>query len=269
MDSIGTKRLIKRFIAAMVKPYVGRQNGKLSVILNYHSIHPTHKFATKPEEFYQQMEYLKSNFCVVSLLDFYELRKTARNIPDKLAMITFDDGYEDNYEYVLPILSKFGIKATVFVTTGFINGEIDIAKEHITYCGLRPLTWEQIRQMSKSGISFGAHTHTHQILANVSRENAEEEISKSKRILENELGQSIDMFAYPFGQHGTFNQQIIELLRKHHFKLACSTIWGSDNSNTDILALRRIRIDAIDTMDDFKQKVNGYWDFVKYFQMAK
>jgi hypothetical protein len=143
MSGMATKHLIKRFIAAAVKPYVGRKNRKLSVILNYHSIHPAHKFATKPEEFWQQMEYLKSNFDVVSLLDFYELRKTGRNLPDKLAMVTLDDGYEDNYKYAFPILSKFGIKATVFITTGFINGDVDIAKDHITYRGLSPLTWNK------------------------------------------------------------------------------------------------------------------------------
>lgn len=246
-----------------------RKNRKLSAILNYHSIHPTHKFATKPEEFWRQMEYLKSNFRVVSLLDFYKLKKTERDLPDKLAMVTFDDGYKDNYEYAFPILSKFGIKATVFVTTGFINGDINIAKDHITYCGLRPLTWEQIRQMSKSGILFGAHTHTHQVLAEISPENAEEEITMSRKILEKQLGKPVEMFAYPLGHRKTFNTQITGLLKKHHFKLACSTIWGSDNSNTDILALRRIRIDAVDTMDDFRQKVNGHWDFVKFFQTIR
>jgi peptidoglycan/xylan/chitin deacetylase (PgdA/CDA1 family) len=269
MSGMGTKNLIKRFIATAIKPYVGRKNRKLSAILNYHSINPTHKFATKPKEFRQQMEYLKSNFQVVSLLDFYKLKKTEKDLPNKLAMVTFDDGYKDNYEYAFPILSKFGIKATVFVTTGFINGDIDITKDHIAYRGLNSLTWEQIKQMSKSGILFGAHTHTHRILTEISPEDAEGEITKSRKILEKQLGKPVEMFAYPLGQRKTFNTQIIRLLKKHHFKMACSTIWGSDNSNIDILALRRIRIDAIDTMDDFKQKINGHWDFVKFFQMIR
>jgi peptidoglycan/xylan/chitin deacetylase (PgdA/CDA1 family) len=269
MSGMGVKNLIKRFIAAAIKPYGSGNNRKLSVILNYHSIHPAHKFATKPGEFYQQMEYLKSNFRVVSLHDFYKLKKTEKDLPDKLAMVTFDDGYKDNYEYAFPILSEFGIKAAVFVTTGFINGDIDITKDHIIYRGLKPLTWEQIRQMSKSGILFGAHTHTHQILTEISPRNAEEEITKSQNVLEKQLGESVEMFAYPLGQRKTFNTQIIYLLKKHHFKLACSTIWGSDNSNIDILALRRIRIDAVDTMDDFRQKVNGHWDFVKFFQTIR
>jgi hypothetical protein len=77
------------------------------------------------------------------------------------------------------------------------------------------------------------------------------------------------MFAYPLGQLGTFNQQIIELHKKYHFKLACSTLWGCNNSNTDIFALNRIRIDACDTFDDFNEKISGNWDFIKWIQILK
>lgn len=74
---------------------------------------------------------------------------------------------------------------------------------------------------------------------------------------------------FPLGRPRTFNQQIIELLQKFRFKLACSIIWGSDNSKTDVLALHRIRIDAQDTFDDFKFKVNGLWDFIAFFQKIR
>ena len=269
MFSIGTKRLIKRFIAAMVKPYSGRQNRKLSIILNYHSINPAHKFATKPEDFLLQMEYLVSNFTVVSLLDFYEMRITKRAFPDKLAVVTFDDGYEDNYEYAFPILKKYGIKACIFLTTGFINGEIDITQKHIAYRGLKALKWDQILEMREKCITFGAHTHTHPILTEISLENAEKEIVQSKKILEEKLDEPVELFAYPLGQPKTFNSSIIKLLKRHRFKLACSTLWGSDNTNVDLFSLHRIRIDAIDTFNDFKEKINGNWIFIKWVQTLK
>jgi hypothetical protein len=59
------------------------------------------------------------------------------------------------------------------------------------------------------------------------------------------------------------------LLKKHGFTLACSTLWGCNNSNTDIFALNRIRIDACDTFDDFKEKISGNWDFIKWIQILK
>ena len=236
-----------------------------SIVLNYHSVHPLHCFSTKPADFQKQIELLQSRFDIVGLSDYVSGALKGGNY----AVITFDDGYEDNYEHAFPILDKLGVKATVFVTTGFVNGEIDIAQDHIAYRGLKPLSWEQIKRMSKSGISFGAHTHTHRILADISLKDAEQEISKSKKILESRLGQSVDTFAYPLGQRGTFNAQIVELLKKHHFKLACSTIWGGDNGGVDVFALRRIRIDAGDTIEDFKDKVSGAWDFIRFFQMVR
>lgn len=265
MFSIETKQLIKRIIAKAAKPFVSNDK-KLSVILNYHSIHPVHKFATKPDEFLQQMQYLVSNFNIISLADFYEMRTAEKTFPDKLAIVTFDDGYEDNYEYAFPILNKFGIKATIFVATGFVNDEIDITRDHIAYRGLKPLNWKQIKEMDNSGITFGSHTHTHPILTEISLEAVEKEISQSKNILEEKLGNPIEIFAYPLGQPKTFNTQIMELLKKCGFKLSCSTIWGSDNSDTHIFALHRIRIDACDTIEDFKAKVNGHWDFIRWIQ---
>lgn len=255
------KRLIKRFTAD-IAGYVNSSK-KLSVILYYHSIHPTHGFATKPDDFMKQMEYLASNFTLMSLSDFYEIRALSKVLPDKMAIVTIDDGYADNYEYAFPILKKTGITATIFLTTGFINGEVPIKGIRGTYMELKALSWEQILEMRESGITFGAHTHTHPILTKISIEDAEREIMQSKNILENKLGEPIKIFSYPFGWPKTFNESIIKVLKKNGFQLACTTKWGSDNSNTDIFTLNRIRVDADDTLDEFKEKIHGDWDFVE------
>ena len=269
MYSVELKQSIKRFIAKSIKPLSDKKDKNLSVILNYHSIHPNHKFATKPDDFLQQMEYLATNFKVISLSEFYEMRNTRGVLSGKLAVVTFDDGYEDNYKYAFPILKKFGIKATVFVTTGFIEGIVDIAKRDGTYSGLNPLTWTQIKEMNEWEISFGAHTHTHPILTHIQLKDAEDEIVKSKEILERKLGRTVETFAFPLGQPKAFNSDIIGHLKKNGFKLACSTIWGHDNSRTDLFLLHRIRIDACDTFEDFIDKVNGKWDFVGWIQRIR
>ena len=268
MISIEKKQQLKRVVAKITKPFIGSKK-ELSVILNYHSIHPTCKFATKPDDFRIQMEYIASNFNVVSLHDLYEMKIGKRDFPEKVAVVTFDDGYEDNYKYAFPVLKSLGIPATIFLTTGFINEEIDIAKRDKTYNGLKPLKWNQILEMRDEGISFGSHTHTHLILTGISLRDAENEIVRSKLILESKLNEPIKMFAYPLGQKKTFNYSIIEILKKHNFELACSTLWGCDNSKSDVFALYRIRIDACDTMTDFKDKVNGNWEFIKWVQRLK
>jgi len=269
MYSVELKQSIKRFIAKSIKPLFNKNDKNLSVILNYHSVHPEHRAAVRPGDFTRQMEYLASNFKVISLTDFYKMRMAEKGLSERIAVVTFDDGYEDNYKYAFPILKKFDINATVFVTTGFIEGIVNIANRDRIYSGLIPLTWAQIAEMNEWGISFGVHTHTHPILTKISIDNAEQEIKISKEILEHKGGMPVETFAFPLGQPKTFNGVIISLLKKHGFKLACSTIWGCNNMATDIFALHRIRIDAIDSFNDFKEKINGWWDFIRFFQKIR
>lgn len=212
-----TKQKIKRYCAKLFKAVGDKERTNLSVILNYHSVHPQNARSIKPHDFVMQMEYLAGEFDIVSLPDFYRMRCDSKTVYGKLAMVTFDDGYEDNYEYALSILDKFGIKATIFLATGFINGELDITKEDSAYRGLKALSWEQISSMKKAGVSFGAHTHTHPILSRISLQHAEEEIAKSRSIVEENVGQPVQMFAYPLGQRKTFNDYIVRLLRKGWF----------------------------------------------------
>ncbi len=267
--SIERKQNFKRVCAKFYNFVQTQRPLDLSIILNYHSIHPANTFSTRPADFLQQMQYLTNEFNVMSLPQFQKLRLDCAKLPDKTAIVTFDDGYEDNYQYAFPILAKYRLPATIFLTTAFIDKNYDITQEHIAYRSLHPLTWENIIEMKKSGLSFGAHTHTHSILASITIEKAEHEIALSKKILEERLAEPIKMFAYPLGQRDTFNNLIKALLRQNGFELACSTIWGTNNSNTDILALRRVRVDAQDTFDDFKSKANGLWNFVALFRTIR
>jgi len=268
--TILSKQKIKRIIARVIKIIGFPGNQVLPVILNYHSIHPFHKSSIRPEDFLNQMEYIASNFKVVVINELLKIRSSAIHQRNKVAVITLDDGYEDNYLYAFPTLKKLGLNATVFLTTGFINGEVDIANKYQLYNGLKPLTWQQILTMRDSGIiTFGSHTHTHPLLSKCPLEEVKSEISRSKNILEDKLRVQIDAFAYPFGQSYTFNPKIIEVLKFYGFKSACSTIWGRVKNETDSFALPRIWIDPQDTIADFKDKVNGRWDFIKWIKAVK
>jgi len=270
--SARSRQLLKRFLAGTFRATRGIHGGRRensTVILNYHSVHPVHESATKPDDFTKQMEYMAGNFKIISLHDLCEMRASKIDILGKFAMITFDDGYEDNYEYAFPIIKRLGISATVFVTTGFVNGEVDIAARDIIYGGLESLKWDQILEMRAAGVQFGAHTHTHPILTEISLKDAEDEIVRSKDILENKLHEPIRTFAYPLGQRRTFNPSTARILYDHGFELACSTVWGCDNRRTAMFGLHRVRIDSVDTIRDFKEKVEGNWDFVGLVQRLK
>lgn len=267
--NVQSKQALKRLIARVFRLYCTARVRNLSVILNYHSIHPAQESSTRPEDFLTQMRYLQGNFSVVSLAEFLKARMNDKDLPPRTALITFDDGYKNNYDYAFPVLQTLGLPATIFLATGFVNGEIDITEGWKDYRGMDHLNWTQVKEMGEGGVSFGAHSHSHPILSKLSLCEAEKEILHSKEMLEESLGQEVRHFAYPLGQPCTFNASIINLLKKHGFDLACSTIWGAENNNTHMFALRRVRIDACDSNADFVSKINGYWDFVRQFQVLR
>jgi peptidoglycan/xylan/chitin deacetylase (PgdA/CDA1 family) len=267
--SLHNKQKVKRLVSLAYRRLGLNGAQHLSIILNYHSIHPTHHSSTRPEDFLAQMAFLKEHFAVISLRGFFEARAANRTLPGKVAMITFDDGYRDNYDYAFPVLQELGLTATVFLATGFIDGELDITREWGDYQGLDHLNWRQVKEMNENGLHIGAHTHTHSILSRLSSDEVEKEIFQSKHIIEEKLGERVSHFAYPLGQPHTFERSVVDVLRRHGFDLACSTIWGTDNRRTDMFALRRIRIDVDDSIADFINKVYGAWDFVRYFQVLR
>ncbi|MEW6556089.1 MAG: polysaccharide deacetylase family protein [Elusimicrobiota bacterium] len=233
-------------------------------ILMYHSVNPEHPDSILPAEFEKQIQFLTSNYQILSVTDFFNFQTNGGGIA-----ITFDDGYEDNFYYALPILKKYNCPATFFICTGFVSKELDITKNWNCYHGLNPLTFEQIKEMKKAGMSFGCHTHSHPILTKIQLKEARNEINKSKTILENILGEQIDSFTYPFGELNTFNKSIISILTEAKLKLACTSIYGRNTKKTNQLILYRIGIDPQDTIDDFTAKVQGSWDFLKVYRIFK
>lgn len=259
------KQKIKRISAKVFYPYFRAvklfDREPRFTILMYHSVNPNHPFSILPNEFEQQIKFLVSNYQVLPLKDFL-------NFNENSLAITFDDGYEDNFYYALPILKKYNCPATFFICTGFVTEKIDITRKGV-YRGLKPLSVNQVKEMKKEGMDFGSHTHTHPILSKISLEEAKKEIHKSKIILENILGDEVKVFAYPQGQINTFNKDIISILKEEKFQMACSTIWGSNIKNTNPFIIRRIRIDKEDTLKDFQHKIEGDWNFIKWFHFLK
>jgi len=261
------KQEIKRILGKMWK-YLGKSEFR-SVILNYHSIHPTYSFSTKPVDFQKQIELLQVYFKVISLSEFHNLYRSGTLGKDNYAIIAFDDGYEDNFIYAFPIIKKFKIKPTIFIVTGFVNKEIDITKDFQVYRGLSPLSWKQIKEMSEYEVEFGSHTHSHPNLVKIDLNKVKEELIISKDMIESQIKKEVVFFAYPWGQLNYFNSKIVSVVKYIGYNLACSTLWGNVDEEDSILTLPRIRIDPWDTLEDFKAKILGEWDYIKYFQVLR
>jgi len=113
--------------------------------------------------------------------------------------VTFDDGYRSVYEHALPVLARHGFTATVFVSIG--PGWRPGDQRLPPMLGRERLAWSEMREMSRLGVDFGAHTVSHPDLRALPDGEIEREMAESRRILEDRLGVAVTTFAYPFGFH--------------------------------------------------------------------
>lgn len=223
-----------------------------------------------PVEFERQMSYLfNEGYNTIDLDEYLLFLKGLKALPNKPIIITFDDGAKNNYEVVFPILKRYGFKATIFVNTAYIGKKLWHSKEKRKFYfsleealrdGLNPdnlwtfeyLSWEQIKEMSKDNISFGAHTHTHPVLTKVSRKRLIDELRDSKFILEQKLGKAVDYFSYPWG---TFNKEVMVFVKKAGFKLALAV--NLNGKKPTLYSLERILVRTKCNIEDFKRVLNG------------
>lgn len=241
-------------------------------VLMYHRINDTLKpneLVTGTRTFREQMEYLYSKkYKIISVEEMIRqlnnpgiFRKHYR----KQVVITFDDGYRDNYLNAFPILKKFGFTATVFLTSGMINTDKKLKRyEHMTDPEM--LNWQEIKEMQDAGIEFGVHTVSHPHLTQINLEEARKEIEDSKSTLESK-GIKVKSFCYPYGD---YNTEIKRIVKDAGFACAFTIKPGMNRRKDDLFALKRIGINGNDTLFDFKKKLLGGYELLhKIVQKTK
>ncbi len=221
-------------------------------IVTYHNVnYPDHLRlnSVTPESFKRQMAYLKEHgFHVLSFSEFVEATKNKRSFPRKSVVITFDDGYEDNYVYAFPILKQYQFPTIIFICSDFIGEE-------------GYLTWQQIREMEQSDIMIGSHTSSHTYLPEAPSDKQDSEIYDSKRIIEQQLRHRVDFFAYP---HGGFNENIKKKVRQAGYLAAGTTNRGFDRFNKDLYEIKRFRLNDSDTSSIVLWgKLSGYYNLFR------
>lgn len=122
------------------------------------------------------------------------------------------------------------------------------------------LTWDQVRELSRGGIEFGAHTASHPILTRIPIDQARDEVVKSKRRIEEEIGKQVISFAYPNGGEADFSQEVMQAVAEAGIEVAFSLLSGPTFHGTvkrQPLAVRRIFLSYHDTYERFVLKVSG------------
>ena len=275
--------------------------------------------------FRMQIEYLKKHFEIISLSEAVG-RMGNGGIKRPTAVITFDDGYQNNYDVAFPILRKERIPATIFLATGLISTDdtvwycrLNLAlskaqRTHIEWNGFkfdlstlcqkakasaaiqdslkrlkhsqlmatvrsiilelgddpdcsieigspfRMLDKKAIGEMAISGlIEFGAHTHRHAILSQLSEEERFNEIRQSINTVYKLTGRPCKYFAYPNGRVGDYNAETIKDLKTYGIQVAVTTISGPNDRMTPVMELRRYGIGAHLHMAEFQLMVHHFY----------
>lgn len=150
-----------------------------------------------PSSLEAQLQYLQENGYTTV---FFEELSRADEI-EKPVLLTFDDGYDDNYTHLFPLLQKYGAKANIFLVTGGLGGE-------------HYLTEDQVRQMQESGlVSFQSHTVSHPYLDECTKEQLHWELSESKAALARLTGKEPFVLCYPFGR---YDSAALEVIREYY-----------------------------------------------------
>jgi peptidoglycan/xylan/chitin deacetylase (PgdA/CDA1 family) len=194
----------------------------LMLILAYHRIQPvpTDPLSVSTANFERQLMWLR-------LAGWRPAPLAAHQAGGRCFAVTFDDGYRDNYEYAAPLLRRLGIPATFFVSTGYVDSD-----QPFPWRASRlqpgddmaaPLRREHLQELTKLGFELGSHTVSHPRLTTLSIQQALEELTNSKRFLEELTAATCRFFAYPFG---SLNAQAVDLVRQAGFKAAFVTPTG-------------------------------------------
>jgi peptidoglycan/xylan/chitin deacetylase (PgdA/CDA1 family) len=166
-------------------------------------------------------------------------------------VLTFDDGYRDFHDHVVPLLTRYGLPGTLYLATGPVDGEGPTSRGDA-------LTWSQLQEAMDTGlVTIGAHTHSHRDLSRASERDAEADMRRSKEMIEDNLGVPCRHFAYPFAVGSAGADRAARRL----FDSAALHAWRTNRrGKTDPYRLGRTPILRSDGQFYFRAKVRGLLD---------
>lgn len=200
-------------------------------VLNYHQINDTaeNSLTVHTDQFEEQMRYLAENgYTTITPDEMLDAWETGAPLPAKPVIITFDDGYVDNYRYAYPILEKYNLRATIFLITDYIG----------TYPNY--MTWAQVEEMNEAGlIDFESHTLSHEKLDSTSYADTWRQLADSKTALEWHLLKYVKYIAYPCG---SYDDELVNMTRQAGYRAAFTVNYGVSDASENQFVLDRVPI---------------------------
>ncbi|WP_338364028.1 polysaccharide deacetylase family protein [uncultured Pseudoalteromonas sp.] len=206
-----------------------------AVILQYHHVSETLPAVTSvsANTFTKHLSYLKEhNFNVIALNELISALQQGKTLPEKTVAITFDDGYNNNYEQAAPILEKFAYPYTIFVNPRLI----DEGKGYV-------MGWNKLKELADKGALIANHTAQHDYLHIKLKGESDaqwqarikKDILHSQQRIKEEIGHDYKYLAYPYGE---FNNELQTLVKELGF-VGIGQHSGAVNSNSNFTRLPR------------------------------
>ena len=240
------------FESAESQPISEIAEGPKILVLNYHQIKDgTSYLSVHVNDFDAQMNYLVNQGYIAITPDaLLSALEGELQLPPKPVLITFDDGYIDNYTNAFPILQKYGLRATIFIIPAFVGKE-------------GYMNWEQLQEMENGGITMQSHTLNHIALEELPDDGIRAELLNSKILLEERLGHAVDFLAYPTG---TYNLHIAGIAQDAGYKGAFTIKYGVVDRGSNAFALERVPIfnTAQNTMKNFYERIAWRQSFEEF-----
>lgn len=245
------------FISLLVIPpgsAEAENGGPIATILCYHVVDSpsdTH-FSISREQFKRQIRYLTSaGYNVIPLADLVRYyRGEIKSLPERAVVITVDDGWKCTYEIIYEELSRREIPFTALLYPKFIIG------------GSYSLSWDEVREMARNGVDIQSHTlsHAHLTKAKSGRNGAgyqswlADELRESKKVLEEKLGKTVDVLAYPYGD---YDDTVLAATKEAGYSAALTCNFGSVSAETDPFRLYRVVIDREMSFEEFRSHLGA------------
>ncbi len=222
----------------------------VSVLMYHHVLQKSGFITSSIEEFRAQMNFLASNgYKTLSSAEFFKFKKGELKLPKKSVFITFDDGWKDNFIYAYPIIKEFGLRATIFLTTQWVEKASQklgnfIECNHDEYKKLAPkmpenvfLNYNEIEKM-RENFDFHSHTHTHfnDYFGEIS---LNENISLCKKFMKDKFGIDDNMLCWP---KGVYNDEYIKVAKQNGYEMLFTTKRGINKADNKLDEIKRIAV---------------------------
>jgi peptidoglycan/xylan/chitin deacetylase (PgdA/CDA1 family) len=266
-DRLITLKLVQPFRQA-TSSFRGVASRCLPVLM-YHSVADQpepgvrgyYQTTTRPDAFARQMARLKAEgFQGVDLSAGLTWLHSGSEIGNtKLVAITFDDGFRNFHTSAAPVLMQAGFTATMFLPTAFIG------QTRRCFKTVECLTWPEVRELRRAGMQFGSHTVNHPRLVELAGPQIEAELRDSKTEMENQLGEPVTTFAYPYAfpqSDRRFCEAFRQLLATAGYDCCVTTEIGRVRSGDDVYGLKRLPVNSLDDDALLLAKLDGSYDWL-------